>query len=147
MKIVAITNAVHDVVELEWLRQSEQVHRQLRPALPADYVGRMREVFASGADMAVCVRDGKVCGITVFRILEKTYSGRELYCDDLITDEALRSSGVGHALMQYMESVARGEGCDTFALDSGTQRAQAHKFYFREGMTVPAFHFSKPLSK
>lgn len=147
MKIIAITNAAHDIVKLEWLTQSEAVHRQLRPQLPVDYLRRMREVFGSGADMAVCVRDHKVCGITVFRILEKTYSGRELYCDDLITDEALRSTGVGHALVGYMEAVAVDRGCDCLALDSGTQRQQAHKFYFREGLTVPAFHFSKPLKK
>ena len=147
MKIVTITNAVHEIVELEWLKQSEAVHRQLRPQLPADYVGRMREVLGAGADMAVGVRDHKVCGITVFRILEKTFSGRELYCDDLITDEALRSSGVGHALLRHMEAVAIERHCDFLGLDSGTQRQQAHKFYFREGLTVPAFHFSKPLKK
>ena len=147
MKIIAITNAVHDIVELEWLIQSEAVHRQLRPHLKADYLGRMREVFASGADMAVCVRDEKVCGITVFRIIEKTYTGRELYCDDLVTDESRRSSGVGRALIRYMEAVAAERGCDALALDSGTQRHQAHKFYFREGLTVPAFHFSKKLRK
>lgn len=147
MKIIAITNAVHDIVELEWLIQSEAVHRQLRPHLKADYVTRMREVFASGADMAVCVRDEKVCGITVFRIIEKTYTGRELYCDDLVTDESLRSSGVGRALIGYMEAVAAERGCDALALDSGTQRHQAHKFYFREGLIVPAFHFSKTLRK
>jgi GNAT superfamily N-acetyltransferase len=147
MKIISITNAVHDIVELEWLKQSEAVHRQLRPLLPVDYVGRMRDVFGSGADMAVCVRDDKVCGITVFRITEKTFSGRELYCDDLVTDEALRSTGVGHALIRYMETVAAEKGCDFLALDSGTQRQQAHKFYFREGLTVSAFHFSKPVKK
>lgn len=147
MKIIAITNAVHDIVELEWLIQSEAVHRQLRPHLKTDYLGRMREVFASGADMAVCVRDEKVCGITVFRVIEKTYTGRELYCDDLVTEESLRSSGVGRALIRYMEAVAAERGCDVLALDSGTQRHQAHKFYFREGLTVPAFHFSKTLRK
>ena len=147
MKIISITNAVHDIIELEWLTHSEVVHRQLRPHLPTNYVGRMREVFASGADMAVCVRDDKVCGITVFRILEKTYSGRELYCDDLITDETLRSTGVGQALIAYMEKVANEFNCDCLALDSGTQRQQAHKFYFREGLTVPAFHFSKSVKK
>ena len=147
MKVISITNAVHEIVELEWLTQSETVHRQLRPQLPSDYVGRMREVFAGGADMAVCVRDAKVCGVTVFRILEKTYSGRELYCDDLVCDETRRSTGVGHALIAYMEQVANERGCDCLALDSGTQRQQAHKFYFREGLTVPAFHFSKQLKK
>ncbi len=93
--------------------------------------------------MAVAVIDGVVAGVTVFRVMEKTYTGRELYCDDLVTDESRRSIGVGHALIAYMEEVARERACDRFILDSGTQRQQAHKFYFREGMTVTAFHFSK----
>ncbi len=147
MKIIPVTNAVQDIVELEWLKRSEAVHRQLRPQLPADYVRRMKQVFASGAEMAVCVRDENVCGIAVFRIVEKTHSGRELYCDDLITDVTMRSAGVGHALIAYMEAVARERECDCLALDSGTQREQAHKFYFREGLTVPAFHFSKLIKK
>ena len=37
--------------------------------------------------------------------------------------------------------------CDTFSLDSGAQRQQAHKFYFREGMTITSFHFDKKISK
>ena len=147
MKIIAITNAVHDIVEREWLTHSETVHRQLRPDLPANYIGRMTEVFASGADMAVCVHDDKVCGIAVFRIEEKTFDGRVMYCDDLVTDETARSSGVGRTLIRYMETLATERGCDTFTLDSGTQRQQAHKFYFREGLTVSAFHFSKTLKK
>ena len=147
MKIISITNARHDIVELEWLKQAETVHRQLRPNLEADYVSRMRKVFASGADMAVCKRGEQVCGLAVFRVLEKTYSGRELYCDDLVTDENVRSSGVGHALIDYLEAVAATRACNCLALDSGTQRHQAHKFYFCEGLTIAAFHFSKTLGK
>ncbi len=126
------------------LRKSERVHRQLRPHLK-DYVGRMKEVLAAGAEMAVCVLDGEVAGITVFRVLEKTHSGRDLYCDDLVTDETKRSTGVGHALMQYMEAICQQRDCDMLSLDSGAQRQQAHKFYFREGMTITSFHFNKPL--
>lgn len=145
MKIIPITNAVGEIIEREWLRQSESVFRQLRPHLPADFIGRMEEVIATGAEMAVCVVDGNVRGITVFRVFEKTFSGREFYCDDLVTDETARSTGVGHALMQYMETTAAQRGCDTLALDSGTQRQQAHKFYFRESLTIAAFRFSKPM--
>src|SRR5688572_28540586 len=106
---------------------AEGVHRQLRPHLPEDYVARMQEVFGSGAEMAVAVVGSRVAGLTVFRILEKTFSGRELYCDDLVTDERQRSTGVGHALIAYMEKVGRERGCDVLALDSGTHREQAHK--------------------
>jgi hypothetical protein len=31
------------------------------------------------------------------------------------------------------------------ALDSGTQRTDAHRFYFREGLVIPAFCFRKTL--
>jgi GNAT superfamily N-acetyltransferase len=147
MTIVPVTDGRGAVVDAALLAASESVHRQLRPHLPKDYAGRLKEVFASGAEMAVAVDDGKVVGLTVFRVLEKTHSGRDLYCDDLVTDEKLRSTGVGHALIAYMEGVCRERQCDTFSLDSGCQRQQAHKFYFREGMTITSFHFDKKISK
>ncbi len=146
MKVVAVSNEKGEITDHRLLADAERVHRQLRPHL-ADYAGRMREVLAGGAQMAVAVDGAEVRGVTVFRILEKTHSGRDLYCDDLVTDETKRSTGVGRALMQYMESVCRERGCDTFSLDSGAQRQRAHKFYFREGMTITSFHFDKKISK
>ena len=145
--VVPVTDDRGAIVRPDLLAASEFVHRQLRPQIPSDYAGRMGEVFASGAEMAVALVDGAVAGITVFRVLEKTYSGRELYCDDLVTDERRRSTGVGHALIAYMEQLVRDRKCDKFTLDSGTQREEAHKFYFREGMTVTAFHFTMKRTK
>lgn len=146
MKVVAVSNPQGEVTDPQLLAAAERVHRQLRPHL-GDYVPRMKQVLAGGAEMAVCVVDGEVAGVTVFRVLEKTHSGRDLYCDDLVTDETQRSTGVGHALVQYMEGICRERSCDTFSLDSGTQRQQAHKFYFREGLVITSFHFDKKISK
>ena len=143
VRIVAVTDAKGAVTDEATLAAAESVHRQLRPQLPADYVRRMREVFAAGGEMAVATLHGRPAGVAVWRMVERTLSFRELYCDDLITDEALRSTGVGHALMEHMAKLARDRGCDLFTLDSGTQRQQAHKFYFREGMTITSFHFSR----
>ncbi len=145
MNVVPVTDEKGSIVAADLLVAAEGVHRQLRPHLPADYVARMKEVFRSGAEMAVAVDEGQVAGIIVFRVLEKTFSGRELYCDDLITDEKRRSAGVGAALIAYMVGVSRDRGVDTLALDSGTQRQQAHKFYFREGLAVGAFHFTRKI--
>ncbi len=145
MNVVAVTDASGAIVDAGLLAAAEPVHRQLRPHLPADYGRRMQEVFASGAEMAVAVEAGRVVGVSVFRVIEKTFTGRELYCDDLVTDEARRSAGAGKAMIAYLERVGRERGCDALALDSGTQRQQAHKFYFREGLVVGAFHFSKTL--
>jgi len=145
VNVIPITDARGNVVNADMLAAAESVHRQLRPQLPEGYVARMKEIFAGGAEMAVAIVDAKIAGVTVFRILEKTFTGRELYCDDLVTDEAKRSRGVGHALIAYMERVGRERGCDYIALDSGTQRQQAHKFYFREQLPITSFHFSKKL--
>lgn len=145
MKIVPVTNAVFEVIEHEWLIRAEACHRQLRPHLPVEYARRMKEIFAGGAEMAVAVEGEAVRGVTVFRMVDRTVNGCEMYCDDLVSDEVKRSTGVGRALVAYMEALARERGCNVLTLDSGTQRQQAHKFYFREGFTVTAFHFVKPL--
>lgn len=145
MKIVPITNAVFEIIEQEWLNRAESVHRQLRLTLPPDYARRMQEIFVAGAEMAIVVEGDAVRGVCVFRMLNNTSSGLALYCDDLVADETTRSTGVGRAMIAYMEAIARERGCHVFTLDSGTQRQKAHKFYFREGFTVTAFHFAKPL--
>ncbi len=145
MNIVHITDEAGRVVEHGWLKRAEGVHRQLRTALPADYEGKMRRVFAGGGRMCVATEGGSVRGVAVYRINENTFEGLHLYVDDLVTDEKLRSNGVGRALLQHLQALARAADCEACTLESGTQRGQAHRFYFREGMVVSSFHFRKPL--
>ena len=146
MNVVTVSSDKGEVTDSQLLAAAERVHLQLRPHLAGNYVPRMREVFAAGAEMAVAVEGGAVLGVAVYRMLERTFSGREMYCDDLVTDETKRSTGVGHALMEHMRALCAKRGADAFTLDSGVQRNQAHKFYFREGMTVTSFHFTQVLS-
>lgn len=145
MKLIEVTNNSGDIVELDWLVKAEVVHRQLRAQLPQGYVDRMRQVFANGARMVLAVHREQVVGVALWRMIENTYEGRRLYVDDLVTDESQRSQGVGKRLLQHLEKYARDAGCDVLALDSGVQRAEAHKFYFREGMSVASFSFRKKL--
>ncbi len=141
MKVIAITSDACAIVAPDWLKAAASVHRQLRPNLPTDYVARMREVFGSGAEMLVVTHGDAVSGVCVFRVAEKTHYGREIYCDDLVTDEQQRSRGVGKMMIDALKTIGKQRGCDYLTLDSGTQRQNAHRFYFREGMTIPAFHF------
>ncbi len=145
MNIVHITDDAGRIVEHVWLKRAEGVHRQLRTALPADYEGKMRRVFAGGARMCVATEGGAVLGVAVYRVSENTFEGLHLYVDDLVTDEKQRSRGVGRSLMEHLQGLARAADCEAYTLDSGTQRTQAHKFYFREEMVVTSFHFRKPL--
>ena len=143
MELIRITDDNRQLVEPAWLACAERVHRQLRPQLPADYVGKMMAVFGSGGEMCVMAQDEDVIGIAVFRYFENTHAGRKFYVDDLVTDESRRSRGVGRALLAFLEKLARSRGCNGMELDSGTQRTQAHKFYFREGFVIPSFVFRK----
>lgn len=93
--------------------------------------------------MIVVAEGDAVCAVALWRVIENTYEGRRLYVDDLVTDESARSRGFGKLALDWLEAQAKKLGCDVLALDSGVQRSGAHKFYFREGMHIPAFCFRK----
>ena len=145
IRIVEVTDEKGAIAAPDWLKKAESTHRQLRTTLPPGYEAKMKRVFAGGARMCVAVDGTDVAGVAVYRVYENTFVGRQLYVDDLVTDEKRRSSGVGRALLGYLEQKARAVGIENLSLDSGTQRQQAHKFYFREDMVVTAFHFGKKL--
>ncbi|ADI29483.1 GNAT family N-acetyltransferase [Methylotenera versatilis] len=145
MTLIEVTDNSGSIIELDWLVKAEVVHRQLRPMLPTDYVARMRVIFANGARLLVAEHEGQVVGLAVWRLVENTYEGLRLYIDDLVTDENKRSTGIGKLLLQHLEIKAKNFGCHVLTLDSGVQRAAAHKFYFREGMHIPSFCFRKSL--
>jgi GNAT superfamily N-acetyltransferase len=145
MEIIAVTDDAGRVLEAGWLEKAEAVHRQLRPQLPADYAGRLREVFAAGGRMAIAAEDGAVVSVAVWRTVENTYEGRRFYVDDLVSDGARRSRGAGRLLFGWLETKARSLGCSMLALDSGVQRKDAHRFYFRERMAIASFCFKKGL--
>lgn len=145
MQLIEITDASGQVVATDWLKRSEAVHRQLRPQLPADYRGKMERVFAQGGRMVVAADGDAVMGVAVWRLYENTHQGVQVYVDDLVTDEARRSRGVGHALIDWLCTHSRGLGATALTLDSGTQRRAAHRFYLRERFEITSFHFNKSL--
>jgi GNAT superfamily N-acetyltransferase len=124
------------------------VMAHLRPHLVrAEFVGRIRAQQAQGYRLACLEDGGEVAAVAGFRVMEMLVSGRTLYVDDLVTDEAKRSRGYGRAMLDWLQEYAREGGCETFSLDSGTHRQEAHAFYFREGMRVTSFHFAKKVAR
>lgn len=130
-----------------WLRRCEGLHRSLRPALAADYESYMRLMFAEGARMAVLHAAEVPKAIAVYRIQHTTFHGRRCYLDDLVTVENERGKGYGAAMLGWVEEVARADDCDTLSLDSGVQRAGAHRFYFRHELAISSFGFTKSLRR
>jgi GNAT superfamily N-acetyltransferase len=143
MEITRIADVGGQIVNPEMLAKSETVHRQLRPQIPEDYAGRLAQVFSGGAEMVAAIAEGEVVGVCVFRVMLNTMSGRYLYIDDLVADSSGRGKGVGKALMEFAVAEAGRRDCAAVQLSSGTQREQAHRFYFREGFTIKSFGFSR----
>jgi ribosomal protein S18 acetylase RimI-like enzyme len=145
ISIIRITDDDRRVVVADWLARAEAVHRQLRPQLEPDYPAHLGRVIAAGLEMSVAVVAGRVAGLAMFRTLELTVAGREMYVADLVTDESQRSRGVGRALLLHLEELGHERGCRSVTLESGVHRARAHRFYFREGFHVSSFHFTKAI--
>ena len=87
----------------------------------------------------------EAAAVAGFRIGENLAWGRFLYVDDLVTDEAVRSQGVGTALLEFLAEAARENGCAELHLDSGVQRFGAHPFYLANRMDITSHHFGMKL--
>jgi GNAT superfamily N-acetyltransferase len=145
IRIVRVGGPGSDAPPRGLLSSAEAVHRQLRPHLDTDYASQMVRILASGAGMIIAVSGDRALGVAVFRVFENTHAGRRFYVDDLVTDTDARSTGVGAAMLRWLETEARAQGCGGVELESGSQRTRAHRFYFREGFLITGFGFKKAL--
>ena len=122
------------------------VLRELRTALTLDQLRSIyTEGFAQGLRYTAVESDGTFVAVAGWRLIACTTAGRRLYVDDLVTNPAVRSAGHGKTLLADLEQRAREAGCTTLTLESGVHRGAAHRFYFRERMTIAAYHFQLTL--
>jgi GNAT superfamily N-acetyltransferase len=119
------------------------VMHHLRPHLvEEEFVPRVRRTHPNGFHLAFLEEDGAVRAVAGYRYLDLLVSGLTLYVDDLVTDPEHRSSRHGAALLTWLKGQAREHGCEKLTLDSGVHREAAHRFYFRERMTIAGYHFA-----
>jgi GNAT superfamily N-acetyltransferase len=123
------------------------VLKELRTSLTAE---QFSDVYAEGHPQGLrftAAYDGERCvAVAGWRLMATTVAGRKLYVDDLVTTEGQRGRGVGSALLSELQRRAREAGCTAIDLDSGTAREDAHRFYFRERMTITSLHFTRALT-
>ena len=129
------------------LQRCHPVMRELRPKFESadDFVAQVQRQQKQGYAIAFVEAEGQVRAVAGYRYLESLFSGKFLYVDDLVTREADRSRGFGGDLLDWLFDEAVAHGCERLELDSGVQRADAHRFYFSKRMTVTSFHFGRPL--
>jgi len=110
------------------------------------FMNTVRDMETDGYKLAFIEDSGVVVAVAGYRIYTNLFMGKHLYVDDLVTSEKIRSNGYGEKMINWLREVAINNQCHYYHLDSGTQRDQAHKFYFKQGFTIASFHFSEQLS-
>jgi GNAT superfamily N-acetyltransferase len=122
------------------------VMSQLRPKLiAAEFLGRVQAQQTEGYQLVFLEHERAIVSVAGFRVQNMLSSGKTFYVDDLVTDAGARSKGHGEAMIQWLIALAREAGCDSFSLDSGTHRQEAHAFYLRHRLRITSFHFHLPL--
>jgi GNAT superfamily N-acetyltransferase len=101
----------------------------------------------SAADHLVAEDDaGRVVGFCSLHFRPRLNEPRpQGWVPDLVVHEDARRGGAGQALLEEAERRARAAGCETFTLESGFQRTDAHRLYERMGMAKPGWYFAKRL--
>lgn len=133
---------------VESMQRCHPVMVQLRPHLSLpDFTVQVQRQMQAGYHLVYAELSGCIISVAGYRISENLYSGRHLYIDDLVTDEARRSTGAGSALFDYLVHLGKEEGCKELHLDSGVQRFGAHRFYLAKRMDITLHHFAMKLTK
>ena len=76
-------------------------------------------------------RAGGFC--TAYQDLHSVRFGYRAWVEDLAVDPERRSEGIGKALLDAAKAWAKERGATHLELDSAEPRADAHRFYEREG--------------
>ena len=95
-------------------------------------------------DACVLVADdgGELIGIcTAYQDIHSVRFGDRAWVEDLAVHPDRRSRGVGRALLGAARDWARERGATHLELDSADTRADAHRFYEREGAAYRAISF------
>ena len=125
------------------IRRCYPVMRELRTHISEeqDFINRVLRQQKQGYQLAFLESGGEICAVAGYRFLESLFSGKNLYVDDLVTRANDRSRGHGSELLDWLFEEARKQGCESFELDSGVQRFDAHRFYFSKRMSISSYHF------
>lgn len=112
----------------------------------ADMEDRLAFIQASDVDeLFVLEVDGAVKGLLGFRIRENIEEpSRYGEVSVIVTDPDSKQLGIGRALMDYAENLARSRGCKGTWLVSGFGREEeAHRFYQKLGYAITGYRFVK----
>jgi GNAT superfamily N-acetyltransferase len=118
------------------------------PSEKSAVAGRLERLAADPRSWVYVAVDGErvvgLASVHVMPVLERDAPTARITA--MVVDEAARGSGVGRALLERLEGVARAEGCAKIYLTTRYEREDAVAFYRRMGYEDTSLRFVKDLS-
>jgi GNAT superfamily N-acetyltransferase len=115
-------------------------------AEPADVGARLAAMQDEGRVVLIADLDGAVVGClstSVMRVLHRPAPVGRISM--MVVDEALRSRGIGAALVRAAEQALKAQGCYMVEVTSHARRTEAHRFYERLGYEKTSVRLAKEL--
>lgn len=101
-------------------------------------------MHADYCQLFVAEVEGTIAGVIVLNLIQPLHEpGKWGMISALVVDQALRSGGVGAALLEHAERHAKYVGCTHVELSSNESRTRAHQFYQRQGYAEVRKRFVK----
>lgn len=104
---------------------------------------RLSEAIGSPCSAILVAEDGGalIAFCAAYLELNSVRFGQRCWVEDFAVDPERRSQGIGAALLNAAKQWARRAGAMHLELDSGLARADAHRFYEREGGKRQSYTF------
>jgi GNAT superfamily N-acetyltransferase len=106
---------------------------QLGYDVPAAAVANRLQRLGERRDVLVATDGERVVGWAALLVDEPFVEGFGAFLEGFVVDEAVRSRGIGVALLEAVEARARERACGEIRVQSNVLRERAHSFYERNG--------------
>lgn len=134
---------IHSATTPGQIAACHAVFAELRPQYSLEgFVTKVQQLMRTTGFLLVYLESDGIKAVAGYRYSDWLHGGKYLDIDDLVTTANARSQGHGGALFDWLVQEAKLNGCRQVRLVSGVQRADAHRFYERKGMTFEAKYFS-----
>jgi GNAT superfamily N-acetyltransferase len=105
-------------------------------------------IEAEDSVVLVAELEGELVGLcTAYLELNSVRFGQRCWVEDLAVDPARRSRGIGARLLGAARDWAQGRGATHLELDTGESRADAQRFYEREGAVNRSISYAWELER
>lgn len=108
---------------------------------------RYQNMFTENYECIGIYQDKQLIGLTGLWYQTRHYAGKSCEADHVFIEEAHRSKGLGKKLFSFIETHAKGKGCEAVELNTYVNNAPSHKFYYNSGFSIIGFHFVKNIAK